>query len=550
MLATITTKTIRDRWLSVAIGAGTMALLLIGGMAIYRDLDLSIYTGLPEAFRSLIGITADTDVGGLAYGAIYSSYGVLVIAGLAISLGSGSFAREEANGTMGLLLGNPKSRTDVVVSKAIALIVLMASASAVLWLGGLIAPSILDVNVGSLDVGALIIHMFVHALFYGFMALSIGAWTGKPGLASGVTGGFMVVSFIAVGLLPLVEGLESGVNGIPWYYFSGGEPLLNGVNWGDLAVLAAGIVVLGAISLIGANRRDLRGKNGGVTLLDRLRTNPATQKVFDRLAGSARVSRMWIKTASDHQVLLIVVGYVLILSSIAIGPMYNAISESLASFSDLPEAVLAVVGGGDISTPEGWYQIETFGLLVPIGVMVVTITIGGRALAGEEANRTMGLLLANPISRASIVREKAIAMIVMGVAVGLAAFVGVAIGSAIAGLGMNMANIAATSLLATLLGLAYGALALALSALAGKLRLAIFGAAGVAAVFHIANAFLAINERTAGFAEWTPNHYYLGDDPLINGMSWGNAGVLSLLTAILLAGSVVLFERRDLRNQG
>lgn len=550
MLATITTKAIRDRWLSVAVGAGTMALLLIGGMAIYRDLDLSIYTGLPEAFRSLIGITEDTDVGGLAYGAIYSSYGVLVVAGLAISLGSGSFAREETNGTMGLLLGNPKSRTDVLVSKAIALIALMAGASALLWLGGLIAPSLLDVNVGSLDVGALVLHMFVHALFYGFMALTIGAWTGKPGLASGVTGGFMVFSFIAVGLLPLVHGLESGVNVIPWHYFNGGEPLLNGVNWGDLAVLVGGIVAFGAIALVGANRRDLRGRNGGVTLLDRLRANPVTRKVFDRLAGSARVSRVWIKTASDHQVLLIIVGYVLALSAILIGPMYNAINETLAALSDLPEAVLAVVGGGDVGTPEGWYQLETFGLLVPIGVMVVTITIGARALAGEEANRTMGLLLANPVSRAFIVREKAIAMIVMGTAVGLAAFVGVAIGSAIAGLGMNLVNIAATSLLATLLGLAYGALALALSAFTGKLRLAIFGAAGAAAVFHIANAFLAINERTAAFAKWTPNFYYLGDDPLMNGLSWGNAAVLSVLAAVLMGASVFLFERRDLRNQG
>ena len=360
----------------------------------------------------------------------------------------------------------------------------------------------------------------------------------------------MVVSFIAVGLLPLVDGLESGVNVIPWHYFNGGEPLLNGVNWGDLAVLAAGIVVLGAIAMVGANRRDLRARNGGVTLLDRLRANPATQKVFDRLAGSARVSRVWIKTASDHQVLLIIVAYVLALSAIAIGPMYNAINETLSTLADLPEAVMAVVGGGDVSTPEGWYQIETFGLLVPIGVMVVTITIGARALAGEEANRTMGLLLANPVSRAFIVREKAIAMIVLGTAVGVAAFLGVAIGSAIAGLGMNMANIAATSLLATLLGLTYGALALALSALTGRLRLAIFGAAGAAAVFHIANAFLTINERTARFAEWTPNFYYLGDDPLINGMSWSNAGVFALLTAVLIGASVLLFERRDLRNQG
>ena len=71
-----------------------------------------------------------------------------------------------------------------------------------------------------------------------------------------------------------------------------------------------------------------------------------------------------------------------------------------------------------MSTPEGWYQLETFGMMAPIAVMVVTVAIGSRALAGEEEHRTMGLLLANPVKRSMVVYQKTFAMIIYGIGVG------------------------------------------------------------------------------------------------------------------------------------
>lgn len=523
--------------------------MFLAGMAVYRDIDLSIYTDLPEAFRTLIGISDDTDVGGLAYGAIYSTYGIMILAGLSISMGAAAVAREERNGTIGLLLANPRSRSRLLISKTVSLVGLTAAGALVMWGGGLLAPELLNVDVSNLHVGALVFHMFVNALFYGFLALAIGAWTGRNGLASGVTAGVMVISFLAAGLLPLVGGLESLARIFPWYYYDNTDPVRNGVDWGGLAVLGAGIVAFSIAALVGVNRRDLRDGREGNTLLDRLRANPLTRKVFERLAGSTRVSRIWVKAASDHQSLLVIVAYVLLVLGVILGPMYNAIDSALADFADdFPDEILALAGGGDISTPEGWYQLEHFGLMVPVGVMVLTITMGARALAGEEARRTMGLLLANPLSRRRVLIEKAVSMLVMGAGVGLATFISVALGSALARLGMSLANVAAASLLATLLGLVFGALALALGAASGKVRLAVFGAVGAAAASHIINSFLLINQATSGWTAWLPNHYYLGSDPLVNGMDWGDATVLAGLTIVLLGAAVWLFDRRDLRQ--
>ncbi|NND04201.1 MAG: ABC transporter permease subunit [Acidimicrobiia bacterium] len=552
MLTTVVTKTFRDRWRGEAIGAVTLVVIFLAGMSVYRDIDLSVYTDLPELFRSLMNIPADADVGALAYGAIYASYGALTMAGLAISMGSASIAGEEKNGTMGLLLGNPKSRTHVLMSKAINIVLLTALGTGLLWVGGVAVPQVLGVDITGIHVGALVLHMFAIAVFHGFLAMAVSAWTGKASMATGVSVAVMVLSFFAVGLLPLIDSIADGVRAFPWYYFSGSQPHVNGVSWGHLAVLGSGIVLLGGLAVLGVNRRDLRSRNVGSGLIDRLRQHPMTEKFVGRLAGSTRVSRIWIKTASENQGILIVVSYVMFLVMGAlIGPMYTFIDDALISLADaFPEEVLALFGGGDMSTPEGFYQIETFGLMAPIAFMIVTILIGSRALAGEEAKRTMGLLLANPIKRSTVVLEKTVAMVVHAFVVAVALFAGVVVGSLLGGLGMNIANIAATVFLSMLLGLVFGGLALVVSAGVGKVRVAVYATIGVALVLFIANGFLPFASGLEWLTNWTPVHYYLSSDPLLNGMNWLHGGILLVLFVGLVALAVMLFDRRDLRQSG
>jgi ABC-2 type transport system permease protein len=180
--------------------------------------------------------------------------------------------------------------------------------------------------------------------------------------------------------------------------------------------------------------------------------------------------------------------------------------------------------------------------------MVVTIAVGAKALAGEEESRTMGMLLANPVTRARVVAEKAATMVVFAGVVGLATFAGVSAGSWLGGLGMDYGNIAAACVLATLVGLLFGALALLLSAATGVVRLAIVVPVGAALVAHVLNAMAEING--AGWGRWLPFRYYLGSDPLVNGMAWGDAAILAGGTVLLLALAFPAFSRRDLRQSG
>lgn len=557
MLANVFGKTIRDHWLGWTIAVVSLNLMLLLAMAVYREIDLTVFSTLPEVYLSLLGLGEVLNLGGFAIAAVHGFYGALTLAAMALVMGAFSIAGEERNRTIGILLANPKSRTHVLVSKAGSLVLLTGLSVLAMW--GVVYPiaAMLNVDIGRMDVEAISLHLFVNTLFYGSLAMFIGAWTGKQNTASGATTAVMILSFVAVGLLPLVQGWADVVKVFPWYYFNSSEPLRNGVHWGHLGVLLLATAVFACLALIGVNRRDLGSQPSTVSFVGRLRVYALSRskRLFGGLTGTARASSIWLKTVSEHQVLLVITGATMFfLMGILEGAFYKVIpQETLTAFKDMPEVLFAVAGGGDMSTPEGFYQLETFGMMAPAAVMVATIAIGAGALAGEESRRTMGLLLANPITRSKIVLEKSWAMVLCACVIGLATFFGVALGSVFADLGMDIGNIAATCLLQTLVGLAFGAFALSLSAGTGRGKLAVFVTIGIALITHLLNGFASWPRMPwylSDVIQWLPFHYYLGNDPLNNGMDWGHGAILTGLVIALIALSVVLFQRRDIRQIG
>ena len=298
----------------------------------------------------------------------------------------------------------------------------------------------------------------------------------------------------------------------------------------------------------GFRSRDLHERTIGVSLLDRLRELPVTHAVVERLEGSARVSGVVMKTVSAHRGLLVVTGLIVFLLGLWTGPMYNQIDQSLNSVTEnLPDSVLALIGFADESTPEGWLTGEMFSMTVPIATIAIGVVIGARALAGEERQGTMSLLLASPVSRTRIVLDKAGAMGIHLAAIGLITFAGVMLGAVIGELGVGAGGIASITLLAVLLGAVFGSVALLIGAATGRVSTAAYGAAGGAVFAYIANAMLSLSDTLGSFAKLSPFYYYLTGDPLGTGLVLWHAALLAGLTALLVATSVLLFNRRDLR---
>ena len=90
--------------------------------------------------------------------------------------------------------------------------------------------------------------------------------------------------------------------------------------------------------------------------------------------------------------------------------IYPSYKDQLADF-DIPDAMRALIGDVDFSSGSGFLSAE-FLSWAPVLVVVFAIMAGVSAIAGEEANGTLDLLLARPISRTRVALEKVAGLVV------------------------------------------------------------------------------------------------------------------------------------------
>jgi ABC-2 type transport system permease protein len=259
---------------------------------------------------------------------------------------------------------------------------------------------------------------------------------------------------------------------------------------------------------------------------------------------------VWRKTLYDGRrgLLAWAVSLVLLVGLyVAIWPSIKG-QPSLSDFLDqMPEAFRALFAsaGADMSTPVGYVQIELLSFMGPLLLILYAVVAGGAAVAGEEDRHTLDLLLANPISRTRVVLEKAAAM-ALGT-FGLAAILGAAL--VLEGLWADMdlpvGGVAAAMLHMALLGLVFGALALAIGAGTGALGAARAVPAVVAVVTYVVNGLGPQVSWLEPFQKLSPFYQYVGHDPLRTGVSVAGVAIAVTTIVVLVAVAVAGFRRRD-----
>ncbi len=264
------------------------------------------------------------------------------------------------------------------------------------------------------------------------------------------------------------------------------------------------------------------------------------------------LSNILLKTLRDKRRSMLFWGIGLVTLAITIMmflPTITAESEAIESYLDiLPEGLMAAFGGdiANIATPEGFLNAELFFMMTPILFLVFAIGFGAGAIAGEEEQDTLDLLLANPLSRRRVVLEKFGALSIGVILLAIIFWVGLAVGMAIIDEYVNLLNVAAACFSAALLGMTFGTLSLAIGCATGKRNLAMAGTGGLAVVTYFLNALAPVIDFLEPFRGVSPFYYYIGGDPLYNGLNAGHAGVLIGLTAVFLVAALLFFERRDL----
>lgn len=244
-----------------------------------------------------------------------------------------------------------------------------------------------------------------------------------------------------------------------------------------------------------------------------------------------------------------VAGFYMVVMGLFVGALWSPMQDALAA---LPESFLdafrGMLIGGDMTTPAGWANAEMMSVVAPAGVITAAILSASRAIAGEEEDRTLGLVLSAPVSRTAFIVTKLLAMVVHVLIVAACIAAGLGVGSLVGDLGLSVEGMIAASVHLTALGVLFGVLAAVLAAVAGSRRLASVGAAVAAVVAFSVNAFFPLNETLADAVKYGPWHYVFVSNPLVNGLHLGHVGLLLASSLVLAVGAVLAFKRRDLRG--
>jgi ABC-2 type transport system permease protein len=241
---------------------------------------------------------------------------------------------------------------------------------------------------------------------------------------------------------------------------------------------------------------------------------------------------------------------------VATAAMYSAFypsivdnAETLTQYIEsFPETLRRAFFGDDADfvSPGGYLHTELFGFFGPLLLMVFAIGAGARAIAGEEERKSLDILLSAPLSRRRLLLDKAVAMLVGTVALGVVLLTALALlgppFDLTPGIGHLASAVAATVLLAT----AFGAVALAVGAATGRRSLAIGIAGGLAGGTYMLDVLAPAVDALAWLQKLSPFYYYDANVPVKNGLDPWHALVLLAIAAVAFAYSVWAFQQRDL----
>ncbi|MFQ5947768.1 MAG: ABC transporter permease subunit [Acidimicrobiia bacterium] len=238
----------------------------------------------------------------------------------------------------------------------------------------------------------------------------------------------------------------------------------------------------------------------------------------------------------------------LVTLSVAVFPAVRDRPELNDLLKDSPEFVFQLFGleaGAEFFAPESYLSSRLFAGVLPLMLLIFLIGFGVNTIAGEERDGTLDLLLANPIARSRVVLEKFWAMVVSSTLLAVVTTVTLLIGVVAVDMDVSLAALVGAVAQMLLLALMFGALALAAGCATGRRGLSIGLSSGIAVGSFVVYGLAPLAEALEPAEKISPFFYYLGSNPVQNGLHLGHAAVMLAATAVLLGASLVTFRRRD-----
>ncbi len=263
---TLTARTLADRWRSTLGWGIGLILMAVLQMSVYPSVARSsenmqsFVNEWPEAFREAFNLDAYTTGAGFLNAEMFSMMIPLVLIAVATTGAAAATAGEEERGTADLLLSLPVSRGRVMAAKvlATALAVLLVATATFLTIA--IGAPLVELDVGLADLAAGMVMTVLLALVFGALTLLVAAATGKRAVALGAGVGLALAAFLLNALAPMADWLEPWQKASPFEWALGGNPLLNGMEWGMAVLMLVLAVLMVVVADVVYHRQDISGR--------------------------------------------------------------------------------------------------------------------------------------------------------------------------------------------------------------------------------------------------------------------------------------------------
>jgi ABC-2 type transport system permease protein len=260
VFADVFRKTLRDQRRALAGWGSGIAVMVLAMAALWpsvRDMfDQDLLAAYPEAIQRLFDVEAMATGAGFLNAELFS----ILLPALFIAYGVGRGARlvagEEQDGTLEVVLVSPIIRARVLLHKAAALAVGTVGLGLVLFAVTVMSSLVMDMGIpaGHAAIGSLA--MVLIGIQHGWLALAVGAATGRRGRAIAVAGTLAVMGYVLHVVGALVDAVE------PWQPLSHftqatGPGPVSGTLPASLAWLALAAVAFIVAALPLFDRRDI-----------------------------------------------------------------------------------------------------------------------------------------------------------------------------------------------------------------------------------------------------------------------------------------------------
>jgi ABC-2 type transport system permease protein len=261
MLKNIFLKTLFEkRWMTFWWSLSGIALVtfIILFFPTMRDSLGASLNEVPESMKGLLGDAASYQtLAGYTQLQVFEQMVFLPII-LGIILCTGILAGEENEGTLQTLLSNPVSRSRVYLEKLAASVLILGVVSiGSMVVGTLLGALFIGETISAIDLLKATLLAWLVSLVFAILGYTLGAVTGKRGLAGGIAGALAFATF-------LISSIASGVDALkyieylsPFHYYDTSAILTGPLAWGHAAVLIVVSIALMAVGYLRFVRRDI-----------------------------------------------------------------------------------------------------------------------------------------------------------------------------------------------------------------------------------------------------------------------------------------------------